>query len=109
VSAPENLQDSPATAAALTIARLEARVAALEAALLRRSRELQRLQRALPPRDLVIVSRLLADLPLNPAMPYDPAHWRETSELTAAEVEDVLTDLWRSLAAAPGAAGSPQP
>jgi hypothetical protein len=80
-----------------TIARLEARVAALEAALERRSRELRLLQSALPARALIVLSRLLAGLPPSPVSPYDPAHWRETTELTSAEVEETLTDLWRSL------------
>jgi hypothetical protein len=80
-----------------TIARLEARVAALEAALERRSRELRRIQAELPARDLVVLSRRLAGLPPSPVSPYDPEHWRETTELTAAEVEETLSDLWRSL------------
>jgi len=81
----------------LNIARLEARVAALEEALVARSRELRRLQGELPLRDLVALSRSLAGLPPNPIKPYDPEHWRETTELTAAEVEETMTDLWRSL------------
>jgi len=92
--------DSPAgyPVDAATVARLEARVAALEAALERRSRELRSLQAVLPPRDLVALSRRLAGLPPRPVSPYDPEGWRETTELTAADVEETLTDLWQSLA-----------
>jgi hypothetical protein len=79
------------------VARLEARVAALEAALERRSRELRRCQAALPPRELVALSRRLAGLPPRPVSPYDPEGWRETTELTPAEVQETLEDLWRSL------------
>lgn len=88
---------SPSLPAPLELARLEARVAALEAALERRSRELRRLQSALPRRELVVVSRLLAGLSPFPVDPYDPREWQETTALSAADVEEVLTDLWRSL------------
>ena len=82
----------------LSIARLEGRVAALEEALERRSRELCQLQRLLPARELAALSRLLAGLPPSPASPYDPLHWRETTFLTDADVEETLTDLWRTVA-----------
>ena len=81
-----------------TIARLEARVAALEAALERRSRELRLIQRHVCKRDLILISRLQAGLPPLPFGAYEPEFWRETTALTAAEVEETLTDLWRSLA-----------
>jgi len=96
VSAPPSPVDRPAGESA-AVARLEARVAALEAALERRSRELRRLQSALPPRDLVALSRSLAGLSPRPVSPYDPESWRETTELTPADVEETLTDLWGSL------------
>ena len=79
------------------IARLEARVAALEAALDARSRELRSLQQLVCQRDLILISRLRAGLPPLPRGAYEPAFWRETSELTAAEVEETLRDLWSSL------------
>jgi hypothetical protein len=96
VSAPPPPVDRPAGASP-AVARLEARVAALEAALERRSRERRRIQAALPPRDLVALSRILAGLPPRPVSPYDPERWRETTELTPADVEETLTDLWGSL------------
>lgn len=89
--------ESPSDEASLTIARLEARVAALEAALERRSQEIRRLQRELPERELVALSRLAAGLSPTPPTPFEPALWEETTALTAAEVEETLTDLWRSL------------
>jgi len=89
--------ESSSEEASLTIAQLEARVAALEAALERRSEEVRRLQRELPERELVVLSRLSAGLPPGPATPFEPDRWRETAELTPAEVEETLTDLWRSL------------
>lgn len=92
--------DDGSPPASLELARLETRVAALEAALERRSGELRRIQRALPGRELVVVSRLLAGLPPFPTDPYDPRGWRETTALSAADVEETLTDLWRSLAPA---------
>jgi hypothetical protein len=80
-----------------TIARLEARVEALEAALERRSRELRLIQRHVCKRDLILISRLLAGLPPLPFGAYEPEFWQETTALKAAEVEETLTDLWRSL------------
>jgi hypothetical protein len=88
-----------------TIARLEARVAALEAALEERSRELCRIQRSVCHRDLVLISRLRAGLPPLPRGAYEPAFWRETTELTAADVEETLRDLWSSVVPA----GEPGP
>jgi hypothetical protein len=80
-----------------TIARLEARVTALEAALERRSRELRLIQRHVCKRDLILISRLQAGLPPFPFGAYEPEFWHETTALTPAEVEETLTDLWRSL------------
>lgn len=101
MSDPSRPADAPA--ASPETARLLARVAGLEAALERRSHELRRLQAALPPRELVALSRVLAGLPPWPVSPYDPACWRETTELTPADVLETLADLWRSL----GGSGEP--
>jgi hypothetical protein len=79
------------------IARLEARVAALEAALEERSRELRLIQRHVCHRDLLLITRLRAGLPPFPRGAYEPAFWRETTELTAADVEETMRDLWSSL------------
>ncbi|HUP22823.1 MAG TPA: hypothetical protein VNB06_07770 [Thermoanaerobaculia bacterium] len=84
--------------AELEIARLEARVAALEEALVVRSRELRLLIEHLDERELLILSRIHAGLPPRPRYAFEPALWRETTELTTAEVEPVLEDLWRSIA-----------
>lgn len=92
------MAETPDAEAQRTIARLEARVAALEAALERRSAELCRIQKQVCKRDLILISRLLAGLPPLPFGAYEPDFWHETTALTPAEVEETLTDLWRSLA-----------
>jgi hypothetical protein len=79
------------------IAHLQGQVAALEAALERRSHELQALQRLLCPRDLAQWARLASGLPPLPRIAYEPAYWRETRELTVAEVQETLEALWSSL------------
>lgn len=82
----------------MRIARLEARVKELEAALERRSDLLRRLQRHLTNRDLLLLSRLEDGLSPIPRGAHDLASWEETTELTPAEVEEAVTDLWTSLA-----------
>jgi hypothetical protein len=91
----------------LRIARLEGRVAALEAALERRSNELRQLQLHLCPRDLAQWARLSAGLPPLPPIACEPSLWRETRELTEADVPETLAALWSSLypATPPGSAG----
>jgi hypothetical protein len=79
------------------IARLEARIAALEAALEERSRELRAIQQHVCPRDLILISRLRAGLPPLPRGAFEPAFWRETTQLTPADVEETLRDLWSSI------------
>lgn len=95
--------DRDALEAALRIARLEARVAALEQALVRRSSELRELQRHLPNRELLNLSRLTGGLPPIPRGRYDLEVWRETTALSTANVEETLLDLWQSLAPTPSA------
>lgn len=85
----------------LEFVRLQARVAALEEALARRSRELRLIQKYICRRDLILVSRLLSGLPPLPFGAYEPAFWHETTALTATHVEETLVDLWRSLAPLP--------
>jgi hypothetical protein len=82
---------------ALRIAALEAQVEALKRALSRRSEELRILQRHLSKRDLIILARLQEGLPPLPLRAYEPDFWRETIDLEAVGVEEVLADLWRSL------------
>jgi hypothetical protein len=92
--APEGLgQPDPA----LRIARLEGRVAALEAALERRSSDLRLLQRFLSRRGLAQLARLAIGLQPLPLIACEPAFWRETPDLTAAEVPETLQDLWASI------------
>ena len=79
------------------VARLEARVAALEAALEARSRELRQIQKHCCPQDLDLIARIRAGLPPVSRYAYEPGSWRETNELVPAEVEPVMQDLWRSL------------
>jgi hypothetical protein len=81
----------------LRIARLEGKVAALEAALERRSGELRLLQALLCQRDLAQWTRQLAGLPPLPRIAHEPSFWHETRELTIAEVQETLLDLWSSL------------
>jgi hypothetical protein len=82
---------------AVRIAMLEGQVAALEAALARRSSELRLLQRYLCRRDLAQWARLEVGLPPLPLVAHEPAYWRETCELTYAEVPETLLDLWASI------------
>lgn len=89
--------ESTPDAARRRIAELEAQVQTLEGALVRRSRELRALQRHLCPRDLVNLSRLFSGLPFLSSGAYDPEAWNETTTFTAAEVDETLDDLWRSL------------
>jgi hypothetical protein len=98
----------------LRIARLEGQVAALEAALERRSQELRLLQRYLCPLDLAQLARLTAGLPPLPRIAYEPGFWRETRELTEADVPETMEALWSSLhplgpARPPAPAGPPRP
>jgi hypothetical protein len=84
------------------IKRLEARCAALEAALERRSRELRLIQKHVCAGDLVLISRVCAGLPLAKGA-YDPLFWRETTQVTEADIQETLEDLW--LAVTPADAG----
>jgi len=83
--------------AALRVAWLEGRVAALEAALERRSSELRVLQQLLCRRDLTHWARLLAGLPPLPQVAFETGFWQETRELAMAEVPETLAALWSSL------------
>ena len=83
--------------------RLRARVSALEAALERRSRELRLIQQHVCAQDLLLISRACAGLPLAKGA-YDPQLWRETTDVTEADIQETLEDLW--LAVTPPRAGS---
>ncbi len=91
---------------ALTIARLEGRVAALESALERRSLELRRLQGDLATREAAAaIARGVGGGAAARDSPFDPEGWHETTELTSGEVEDTLAALWRSLGPATSGEG----
>jgi len=79
------------------IARLEARVAALEKALKRRSALLTSLTRELCDDDVASLSRLAAGLPPLPRAGIGLLGWRETTALTAGDVERTMRELWRSV------------
>ena len=49
----------------------------------------------------MVIARVCAGLPLARGA-YDPGLWRETTEVTQADIEDTLKDLW--LAVSPPAA-----
>lgn len=78
----------------LRIAELESRVAGLEKALEKRSRELRLIQEHACSTDLVLIHRVSCGLPPLPQYAYELARWNESPELNAAEVEKALTDLW---------------
>lgn len=86
--------DSPETQ---RIAGLEARVAALEALLERRSRELRLIQKHLCHRDLILVERVTAGFSPFAYGPFEPDDWGETTQLVPADVGDTLEALWSSL------------
>lgn len=99
----------PTTPAELAVARLEARVAALEEALRRRSRELRLLAEHACWRDLRLMARVAAGVPPEPAGPFDPEFWSETTDLEEAEVPATMRALWRSQRAADAAADPGDP
>ena len=86
-----------AEGAAVTIARLEARVASLEQRLSARSRTLRALSRELCETDLINLSRAASGRAPHPGSDSSLLGFRETTELVPAEVESTLEDLWRSL------------
>lgn len=83
------------------IARLEGRIAALEDALERRSREMRLLQASLCPTDLVQLARICDGLSPLPRIACQPEYWSETTLIAPAEVEATLEDLWASLTPSP--------
>jgi hypothetical protein len=79
------------------IARLEGRIAALEAALARRSDEIRLLQRYISRRGLAQLARLAAGLHPMPLIACEPGYWQETRDLTAAEVPETMLNMWASI------------
>ena len=90
------------------IARLEGRIAALENALDRRSRELLLLQSVLCRADLLQLARIADGLSPLPRIAHQPEYWTETTAIMKADLESTLEDLWSSLTASP-ASPSPAP
>ena len=90
------------------IARLEGRIAALENALDRRSRELLLLQSVLCRADLLQLARIADGLSPLPRIAHQPEYWTETTVIMKADLESTLEDLWSSLTASP-ASPSPAP
>jgi hypothetical protein len=95
--------EPPREALLAEIARLEGRIAALESALTRRSRELRLLQRYLCPTDLVQLARIADGLPPLPKSAHQLEYWTETTEIAPANLESTLEDLWASLTPSPAA------
>lgn len=89
VAAPER--------AAYEIARLEARVIALETKLAERSAWIRAWARDARHEDLVKLCRAVLGLPPIPRAGLGLRGWGETTELTAGEVEPTMAELWRSL------------
>jgi hypothetical protein len=79
------------------IAYLNARVAALEEAMARRSQEFSGLETLLCRRDQVIVARFFAGLSPLPHQLFEVEGWTETTGLVAADVDLTLKDLWLSV------------
>ena len=88
---------APAPDAALEIARLTARVERLERLLAARSRLLRDLAPELCMDDLVNLSRLSSGRPPLARAAFGLSDWRETTALTAGDVEATMEQLWRSL------------
>lgn len=82
----------------LEVARLQARVEALEAALEQRSRELRLIQRHCCARDLELINRIRTGLSPTGSHAFAPELWQESTDLEPAEVAPVLDELWRHLA-----------
>ncbi len=84
----------------LRIAELEAQVERLEKSLAERSALIRALSPELCDKDLVTLSRLSSGLPPLPRSGIGLMGWRESTDLSAADVEETMTELWRSLVVA---------
>ncbi len=94
--------------AQLRIAGLEAQVERLERSLAERSDLIRALSPELCDKDLVTLSRLSSGLPPLPRSGIGLAGWRESTELFPADVEETMTELWRSLAVQRKAVSAPR-
>jgi hypothetical protein len=84
--------------AGATVARLEARVAALECMVAERSRLLRQLTRVVCEEDLMNLSRLAAGQPPLPRAGFGLRGWRETTSTTMGDVDKTMAELWRAAA-----------
>ena len=84
--------------AGVTIARLEARVAALERLAADRSRLLRQLTRVVCEEDLMNLSRLAAGQPPITRAGFGLRGWRETTSTTMGDVDKTMAELWRAAA-----------
>lgn len=82
--------------AQLALAQLEARVADLERRLSERSRFIRRLAHELCDDDVLVMSRLASGSrpPISGVRGF--RRWVETTELTTADVETTMEELWRT-------------
>jgi hypothetical protein len=83
---------------AATIARLEARVAALERVVADRSRLLRQLTRVVCDEDVMNISRLAAGQPPIPRPGFGLRGWRETTAPKMGDVDKTMAELWRAAA-----------
>ena len=81
-----------------TIARLEARVTALERLLEDRSRLLRQLARVICEDDLMSFSRLTVGRPPIPRSGFGLRGWHETTVVTGGDVDQTMLELWRAAA-----------
>ena len=80
-----------------TVARLEARIDALEKKLEERSRFIQAITRELCETDRITVTRLAAGRASLPGADHSLLGFRETAELQPAEVFATMDELWEAL------------
>lgn len=70
------------------LARLRARISALEARLARRSNELRVIQSYVCHRDLIVIARVSS------GGPFSIDDWVETFQPSAADLEETMAELW---------------
>ena len=86
---------------AFEIMRLQARVAALEAAMHRRSEQLRRLQQLLPVELLALVEQAAVEIPDGDPESFAVESWRETFAPVPATIEPLMARLWASTLGTP--------
>jgi hypothetical protein len=82
---------------ALTIARLEARVAYLEKKMAERSALIRSITREVCGEDLLSLTLFAAGLPPLPRAGFGLRGWKETTALASGQVEGTMKELWRSV------------